>query len=56
MRRLMQVALLVLVSTLTTTALAFDTGQYDNVPPDIHAWFKAVTAPNGVPKPRSELA
>jgi hypothetical protein len=29
--------------------IAFDNGQYDNVSPDIRAWFKAVTAPNGVP-------
>lgn len=49
MRRLAEVALLAIVSTLTGTALAFDNGQYDNVPPDIRAWFKAVTAPNGVP-------
>jgi hypothetical protein len=34
---------------LTSAALAFDSGQYDNVSPDIRAWFKAVTAPNGVP-------
>jgi hypothetical protein len=49
MRRLAQVALLACVSMLTSAALAFDSGQYDNVSPDIRAWFKAVTAPNGVP-------
>jgi hypothetical protein len=49
MRRLAQVALLACVSVLTSAALAFDNGQYDNVPPDIRAWFKGVMAPNGVP-------
>jgi hypothetical protein len=49
MRRLAQVALLACVSALTSAALAFDNGQYDNVSPNIRAWFKAVTAPNGVP-------
>jgi len=34
---------------LAGAALAFDNGQYDNVPPDIRAWFKGVIAPNGVP-------
>ena len=49
MRRLAQVVLLACVSALTSAALAFDNGQYDNVPPDIRAWFKGVMAPNGVP-------
>lgn len=49
MRRVAQVALLAIVTTLTGAALAFDSGQYDNVSPDIRAWFKAVTAPKGVP-------
>jgi len=49
MRRFAQVALLACMSALTSAALAFDNGQYDNVPADIRAWFKSVTAPNGVP-------
>ena len=49
MRRVAQLAVLACVSTLTGAALAFDNGQYDNVPPDIRAWFKGVTAANGVP-------
>jgi len=44
MRRLAQVVLLACLSALTSAALAFDNGQYDNVPADIRAWFK-----NGVP-------
>src|SRR5438445_13367585 len=36
-------------TALTSAAFAFDNGQYDNVPPDIRAWFKSVIAPNGVP-------
>jgi hypothetical protein len=49
MRGNVQVALLTCICTLTSAALAFDNGQYDGVSPDIRAWFKGVTAPNGVP-------
>ena len=49
MRRFAQIALLGCLSALGRAALAFDNGQYDNVPPDIRAWFKGVVAPNGVP-------
>ena len=44
-----QIVLLACLSALTSAALAFDNGQYENVPPDIRAWFKGVMAPNGVP-------
>jgi hypothetical protein len=49
LRRLAQVTVLASVSALTSAAPAFDNGQYDSVSPDIRAWFKAMTAPNGVP-------
>lgn len=49
MRRSGLTALLACVSALSGTAIASDTGQHESVPPDIRAWFKAVTAPNGVP-------
>jgi hypothetical protein len=49
MRRLAPIALLVCLSAMTGAALAFDNGQYENIPPDIRAWFKGVMAPNGVP-------
>ena len=49
MRRFAQIALLACLSALAGAALAFDNGQYENVPPDIRAWFKGVIAPNGVP-------
>jgi hypothetical protein len=49
MRRIALVALLAGMIALTGAALAFDNGQYGNVPPDIRAWFKGVMAPNGVP-------
>jgi len=49
MRRLAPFALLACLSVLASAAIAFDDGQYDNVAPDIRAWFKSVTAPNGVP-------
>ena len=49
MRSFARVALLTYCCALAAPALAFDNGQYDNVPPDIRAWFKSVIAPNGVP-------
>ena len=49
MRRLTQALLLVCTATLTSAALAFDNGQYEDVPPHIRSWFKNVLAPNGVP-------
>ena len=49
MRRLAHMLWLACLSVLATAALAFDNGQYENVPPDIRAWFKSVMAPNGVP-------
>jgi len=38
MRRLAQIGLLACFSTLAGAALAFDNGQYENVPADIRAW------------------
>ena len=49
MRRFAQIALLVSSCALASAALAFDNGQFENVPADIRAWFKGVMAPNGVP-------
>jgi hypothetical protein len=49
MRRLAQFAFLTCLSVLASAVIAFDNGQYENVPPDIRAWFKSVMAPNGVP-------
>src|SRR6201995_3279574 len=49
MRRLAQVYLLACSAALMGSALAFDNGQYNDVPADIRAWFKSVMAPNGVP-------
>jgi hypothetical protein len=49
MRRFAQISLLLCAFVAAGAALAFDNGQYENVPPDIRAWFKSVTAPNGVP-------
>ena len=49
MRKLVPITLLLACCALAGTALAFDNGQYENVPPDIRAWFKGVIAPNGVP-------
>jgi len=49
MRRFAQIGLLACFSVLAGAALAFDNGQYENVPADIRTWFKSVTAPSGVP-------
>ena len=49
MQRLAQFVFPVFLLVLAGTAFAFDNGQYENVPPDIRAWFKSVMAPNGVP-------
>jgi hypothetical protein len=49
MRVLAQAVVLAGVPVLTSAAAAFDNGQYESVSPDIRAWFKGVTAPNGVP-------
>lgn len=49
MRKLAALSWLAACCALAGSALAFDNGQYENVPPDIRAWFKGVIAPNGVP-------
>jgi hypothetical protein len=49
MRQFTAIAWLAVYGVLAGSALAFDDGQYENVPPDIRAWFKGVIAPNGVP-------
>ena len=49
MRRFTQVLLPACAAALTSAALAFDNGQYDDMPADIRAWFRNVLAPNGVP-------
>ncbi|MGJ4895503.1 MULTISPECIES: hypothetical protein [unclassified Bradyrhizobium] len=49
MRRTMLAAVTIGSFACATVAAAFDNGQFDNVPPDIRAWFKSVIAPNGVP-------
>ena len=39
MRRFAPIALLAACCACAGTALAFDNGQYENVPADIRAWF-----------------
>jgi hypothetical protein len=56
MREIGRIALLACVCALSGTAPAFDNGQYDNVSPDSRAWFKGVTAPNGVPRWQTVIA
>ena len=45
MRRLVLGFVLAASAALTSAAFAFDNGQYNDVPPDIRAWFKGVIAP-----------
>jgi hypothetical protein len=49
MRRLVLGLVLIASAALGGAAFAFDNGQYNDVPPDIRAWFRNVLAPNGVP-------
>ena len=49
MRRLAKLALVVAFMGITADVRAVDRGQYDNVPPEIRAWFKSVVGPSGVP-------
>src|SRR5580704_3475500 len=45
----MKMRALLTVLLLTSSAFAFDRGQYEGVDPAIRAWFKTVIAPSGVP-------
>ncbi|WP_409998516.1 hypothetical protein [Bradyrhizobium sp. SZCCHNR1002] len=49
MRKATLAAVLMGSLAFASRALAIDNGQFENVPPDIRAWFKSVIAPNGVP-------
>lgn len=49
MHGLAKLALVVASIGAATSLHAVDRGQFDDVPPDIHNWFKSVIAPNGVP-------
>jgi hypothetical protein len=49
MRRYWQIVMLTGLMALGSAAQAFDNGQYENIPPDIRAWFKGIIAPSGVP-------
>ena len=49
MRRMALAILLMGSAACASIAFAFDNGQFENVPPDVRAWFKSVIAPNGVP-------
>ncbi|MDB5502107.1 MAG: hypothetical protein JWR89_2009 [Tardiphaga sp.] len=49
MRGLRLITLSVALAALGTAAHAVDRGQFDDVPDDIKAWFKAVISPSGVP-------
>lgn len=49
MRKAAQVILSVMLVASAGAAFAVDRGQFEQVPDDVRAWFKAVIAPNGVP-------
>jgi hypothetical protein len=48
MRNGAQVVMVVAALAATGAARAVDRGQFNDVPDDIRAWFKGVTAPSGV--------
>jgi hypothetical protein len=49
MHGLAKLALVVASMGIPGTLNAVDRGQFNDVPPDIRAWFKSVTGPNGIP-------
>jgi hypothetical protein len=49
MRIIVRGLFIVALSTLPHAALAFDNGQYKDVPDNIRSWFKSVRSPHGVP-------
>ena len=49
MHGLAKVALVVASMGVTASLHAVDRGQFENVSPQVRAWFKSVIAPNGVP-------
>ena len=49
MRHTDRVLIIALLSSLPCAAMAFDNGQYTDVPDNIRSWFKSVRSPRGVP-------
>src|SRR3954471_8794701 len=49
MRATAPIVMVGLVLALATAAQAVDRGQFDDVPPDVRAWFKSQISPSGVP-------
>jgi hypothetical protein len=41
--------LILALCLISTSALGFDNGQYENVDPKIRNWFKSVRSPYGIP-------
>ena len=49
MRYTLPVFALATLTCLPVVAVAFDNGQYGDVPANIRSWFKSVRSPQGVP-------
>jgi hypothetical protein len=49
MRIIMRGLSIAAVLSLPCAALAFNNGQYDEVPDNVRSWFKSVRSPHGVP-------
>jgi len=49
MRSIKRALLVGALSILSASALAFDNGQYNDVPSNIRSWFKSVRSPHGIP-------
>jgi len=49
MRTIMRGLLIAALPSLPYAAMAFDNGQYNDVPDHIRSWFKGVRSPHGIP-------
>lgn len=49
MRSLVRAILVASLLLAPVVVQAFDSGQYENVDPNVRAWFKSVRSPHGVP-------
>jgi hypothetical protein len=49
MRMMMRSLFIAAITSVSYAALAFDNGQYNEVPDSVRSWFKSVRSPHGVP-------
>jgi hypothetical protein len=49
MRQTLRVLTIITLSSIPFAAVAFDNGQYNDVPANVRTWFRNVHSPQGVP-------